>query len=63
MFAGSDEGGRRAAIFYTLIASAKANGVEPFGYLRSQFELLPTWPASRLHELWPLAWKARFQPG
>jgi transposase len=63
MFAGSDEGGRRAAIFYTLIASAKANGVEPFAYLRSLFELLPTWPTGRLHELWPVAWKARYQPG
>jgi transposase len=63
MFAGSDEGGRRAANFYTLIASAKANGVEPFAYLRSLFELLPTWPTGRLHELWPAAWKARYQPG
>lgn len=63
MFAGSDEGGHRAAIFYTLIGSAKENGVEPYAYLRSLFELLPTWPKDRLHELWPLAWKTRFQPG
>lgn len=63
MFAGSDEGGRRAAIFYSLIASAKANGVEPWAYLKSLFELLPTWPADRINELWPAAWKARFQPG
>lgn len=63
MFAGSDKGGHRAAIFYTLIGSAKANGVEPYAYLRSLFELLPTWPKDRLHELWPLAWKARFLPG
>jgi len=62
MFAGSDQGGHRAAVFYSLIASAKANGVEPFAYLRSLFELLPTWPADRLHELWPLAWKAKYQP-
>lgn len=44
MFAGSDKGGRRAAIFYSLIDSAKANGGEPFVYLKSLFELLPTWP-------------------
>jgi transposase len=44
-----------------LIASAKANGVEPFAYLKSLFELLPTWPNDRLHELWPLAWKASHQ--
>lgn len=62
MFAGSDQGGHRAAVFYSLIASAKTNGVEPFAYLRSLFELLPSWPPERLHELWPLAWKAKYQP-
>lgn len=63
MFAGSEEGGHRAATFYSLIGSAKANGVEPFSYLKSLFELLPTWPASRLSELWPLPWKARYSSG
>lgn len=58
MCAGSDQGGHRAAVFYSLIASAKANDVEPFAYLKSLFELLPTWPSDRLHELWPWAWKA-----
>jgi transposase len=31
LFAGSDTGGERAAIFYTLIRSAKMNGLEPEG--------------------------------
>jgi len=35
MFAGSDDGGRRAAIAYTIIESAKMNGVEPEAYLRN----------------------------
>ena len=34
LFLGSDAGGERAAIFYTLIRSAKLNGVEPEAYLR-----------------------------
>jgi hypothetical protein len=34
LFAGSDAGGGRAAVFYTLIRSAKMNGVEPGAYLR-----------------------------
>jgi transposase len=34
LFAGSDAGGERAAIFYTLIRSAKLNGLEPEAWLR-----------------------------
>lgn len=34
MFFGSDNGGRTAAVFYSLIASAKRHGVDPFTYLR-----------------------------
>jgi hypothetical protein len=32
MFVGSDRGGDRAAIFYTLIDSAKFNGLDPEAY-------------------------------
>ena len=34
LFAGSDAGGERAAIFYTLIRTAKLNALEPEAYLR-----------------------------
>jgi transposase len=33
LFAGSDEGGRRAAVMYTLIETCKLNGVDPYAYL------------------------------
>ena len=33
MFVGSDRGGDRAAIFYTLIESAKLNGLDPEAYI------------------------------
>ncbi len=58
MFAGSDEGGRRAAILYSLIETCKRHEIEPFEYLRDIFDRLPTQPADRMAELTPPAWKA-----
>jgi hypothetical protein len=59
MFAGSDAGGERAAILYSLIASAERHGVEPFSYLKDIFARLPTHPADRVHELAPHLWVPR----
>jgi transposase len=56
MFAGSDAGGERAAILYSLIASAQRHDVEPFRYLKDLFERLPSHPADRIHELAPHLW-------
>lgn len=42
LFAGSDEGGRRAAVLYSLIACCKQCGVEPWAYLKDLLERLPT---------------------
>lgn len=41
IFAGSDSGARTAAVLYTMIASAKANGVDPYAYLRDLYTRLP----------------------
>ncbi|REK43512.1 MAG: hypothetical protein DWQ46_11440 [Planctomycetota bacterium] len=41
LFVGSPKGGRGAAIMYSLLSSAKANGVEPFAWLRDLFTQLP----------------------
>lgn len=38
---GSPKGGSRAAILYSLVSSAKANGVEPFAWLKELFTKLP----------------------
>ena len=60
MFAGSDEGGRRAAILYSLIASCAVLKIDPYAYLRDVLERLPscsTAPAALLL-LTPKAWKA-----
>jgi hypothetical protein len=33
LFAGSDDGGRRAAIMYTVIETARLNGIDPEAWL------------------------------
>jgi transposase len=55
-FAGSDEGGRRAAALYTLIASAKLNDIDPQAWLADMLGRLPDHPARRVHELLPWNW-------
>jgi transposase len=62
LFAGSDQGGRRAAILYSLIASAALHGLDPFAYLRDLFERLPTHPRTHLSELTPAAWAQELKP-
>ncbi|MBK8174213.1 MAG: IS66 family transposase [Rhodospirillales bacterium] len=57
-FAGSDEGGRRAAAMYTLIETAKLNGIDPRAWLASVLARLPGHPTSRIHELLPWNWQA-----
>ena len=56
-FAGSDEGGRRAAAIYTLIATAKLNDVDPQTWLADVLARLPDYPAKRIHELLPWNWR------
>jgi len=53
-FAGSDEGGRRAAAIYTLIASAKLSDIDPQAWLADILARLPDHPVKGIHELLPL---------
>jgi transposase len=55
-FAGSDEGGRRAAAIYTLIQTAKLNDVDPQAWLADVLARLPDHPAKRITELLPWNW-------
>ncbi len=41
LFVGSENGGHGAAVMYSLVSSAKANGVEPFAWLKELFTRLP----------------------
>jgi transposase len=55
-FAGSDEGGRRAAALYTLIATAKLSDIDPQAWLADMLARLPEHPAKRIQELLPWNW-------
>jgi transposase len=53
LFAGSDSGGERAAAFYSLINTAKLNGLDPEAYLREVFTRIAEHPINRIEELLP----------
>ena len=57
MFAGSEAGAERAAIIYSLVASCKLNGHDPFVYFRDVLRRVSTHPANRIDELLPSHWK------
>jgi transposase len=57
LFAGSDRGGDRAAAMYSLIYTAKLNGVDPRAWLADVLARIADLPASRLHELLPWNWR------
>lgn len=54
LFAGSARAGKQAAAIQSLLATAKANGIEPLAWLKATLEKLPTHPNSRIDELLPL---------
>ena len=53
LFAGSDAGGERAASIYSLVGSAKLNGIDPEAYLRHVLERIADHPVNRIEELMP----------
>jgi transposase len=53
LFAGSDAGGERAAAIYSLIGSAKLNGLDPEAYLRYVLTHIASYPIKRIEELLP----------
>jgi transposase len=57
LFCGSDRGGHRAATMYSLIISAKMNGVDPQAWLADVLARIATHPAHRLDELLPWNWR------
>src|SRR6266404_4364266 len=53
LFCGSDAGGERAAAIYSLVGSAKLNGLDPERYLRRVLTRIADHPVNRIDELLP----------
>ena len=62
LFVGSDNGGRRAAILYSLLRTCERHGVNAWEYLRDVLVRISTHPASRIDELLPHLWKPAAAP-
>ncbi len=63
LFAGSIAGGERAGAIYSVIETAKLNGLEPQAYIADVIEKIASgWPAARWDELMPWNWRPDFQP-
>lgn len=62
LFCGSDSGGHRAAAIYSLIGTAKLNGVNPEAYLRFVLERIADHPSNKLDELLPWTVAALLEP-
>lgn len=61
LFIGHPEAGERSAIIYTLLISAKAQGVDPQAYLKDLIEKLPEANSSELEALTPANWARAFK--
>jgi transposase len=59
LFAGSDRGGQRAAIMYSLIVTAKMNDIDPQAWLADVLGRIAGHPAHRIDELLPWNWQPR----
>lgn len=57
LFAGSERGGQAAAVAFSLIETAKLNGIEPYAYLRDVLQRINDHRQDRLDELLPMYWK------
>ncbi len=47
LFFGSDHGGERGALLYSLIGTCRLNGVEPERYLHHVHDVIADWPVNR----------------
>ena len=57
LFAGSDEGGKRAATMYSIIETCKQNNINTFEYLQWVFTKIPSHTSNKIRELLPYHYK------
>ena len=53
LFAGSHEGAKRAAMFYSFFGTCKKNNVNPYEWLKKVLEIIPEYPANKIGDLLP----------
>jgi hypothetical protein len=58
LFVGSPEAGKRGAVLYTLLISARNHGIDPQAYLRDVIERLPSAKPNEIDEFLPANWAA-----
>ena len=56
LFVGSEAGGKAAAIAYTLIETAKLNGVDPQAWLADTLTRISNYKITKIDELLPWHW-------
>ena len=56
LFAGSDKGGRTAAVLYSFTQTCRSHGIDPFAYLRDVLARLPKSDYQELADLFPHRW-------
>jgi transposase len=59
LFAGSDNGGKSAATIYTLIETAKLNGINPVKYLHKVFDVIQDYNSTKMEDLLP--WNVKLE--
>lgn len=57
LFAGSPEGAKRMAIIYSLVATCKINGINPYDYFNDVLPKVASYPANKISDLIPTHWK------
>ena len=62
LFCGSNSGGERAAAIYSLVGTAKLNGLDPEAYLRQVLTRIAEHPINRIDELLPWNLADALQP-
>ena len=58
LFAGSERGAQRAAMFYSFFGTCKKNGINPFDWLKNTLEVIPDYKVNQLTGLLPQHFKA-----
>lgn len=60
MFAGSHQGGKKAAIIYSLLATCRLQGINPINWLDDVLRRITDLSQERYYELLPQNWKAQY---